>query len=99
MKINIKNFVLSFIATVIGSWLGYKIISFILVFLLFNGFLNIYLIYATSFFLPLIIVLASSIYFFVRKEKEIAIGIFIAGTISCLIFGYGILFTIGEMGY
>jgi len=98
MKINMKKFVMSSITTVIGSWLGYKIISFILVFLLQNVFLNIYLIYAASFFLPLIIILGLSIYFFIHKEKEIAVAVFIAGIMSCSIFGYGILFTIGEMG-
>ena len=97
MKINIKKFVLSFITTIIGSWLGYKVVLSILVFFLLNGISNIYLIYAVSFLLPLIIILGLSIYFFMHKEKEIAVAVFLAGILSCLILGYGVMFGIGEM--
>jgi len=93
-----KKFILSFIATFFSSWVSYKVILFVLVFLLVNVYSSIYLIYAVAFFLPLLIVLGSSIYFFFHKEREVAISIFIAGLICCLIFGYGTLITIGEMG-
>jgi len=98
MKINVKRFVLSFITTIIGSWLGYRVILFILAFFILNGILNIYLIYAISFLLPLIIILGSSIYFFMHNEKEIAVAVLLAGIPSCLILGYGVMFGIGEMG-
>jgi len=93
-----KKFIISFIATIIGSWLAYKIILFVLVFLLQITNTGAYLIDVFLFFLPLVTISGISIYFFVHKNKEISIGIFIAGLVACLIFGYGALLMMGEMG-
>ena len=96
--INIKKFLLSIITTFIASWVVYTIASPVLVFLFKNVYHSIYLGYAASLFLPILIVSALSLYFFSRNEKEIAIAVFLAGILSCLILGYGVMFGIGEMG-
>ena len=96
--INIKKFLLGIVNTFIISLVGYIVVSPILVFFLKNIYHSIYLGYAISLLLPVLVVLALSFYFFSKNEKEIAVAVFLVGIPSCLILGYGVMFGVGEMG-